>query len=85
MIVGASGLSAIADRDLLRLHSDGMVETIGDEELRRAIALRTDGPRYLAPPPALEPRAAAATVRWLSTGVESAQDQGRYERSNPRH
>jgi phosphoenolpyruvate synthase/pyruvate phosphate dikinase len=58
MIVGTSGLSAIADRDLLRLHPDGMVETVGDDEPLRAIAPRSDGSRYLAPQPGLEPRTA---------------------------
>jgi phosphohistidine swiveling domain-containing protein len=38
MIVGTRGLGAIADRSLLRLHPDGVVETVDDEELLRAIA-----------------------------------------------
>jgi rifampicin phosphotransferase len=38
MIVGTRGLGAIADRSLLRLHPDGVVETVGDDELLRAIA-----------------------------------------------
>jgi hypothetical protein len=38
MIVGTRGLTAITDRVLLRLHLDGVVETVGDDELLRAIA-----------------------------------------------
>jgi rifampicin phosphotransferase len=38
MIVGARGLSAIADGSELRLHPDGTVETLGEVEPLRAIA-----------------------------------------------
>jgi rifampicin phosphotransferase len=38
MIVGTRGLGTIADRCLLRLHPDGVVETVGDDELVGAIA-----------------------------------------------
>jgi phosphohistidine swiveling domain-containing protein len=38
MIIGTRGLSAIKDGTLLRLHPDGVVETVGDEELLRSIA-----------------------------------------------
>jgi rhodanese-related sulfurtransferase/phosphohistidine swiveling domain-containing protein len=38
MIVGTRGLTAITDRGLLRLHPDGVVEPVGDDELLRAIA-----------------------------------------------
>jgi rhodanese-related sulfurtransferase/phosphohistidine swiveling domain-containing protein len=38
MIVGARNLGSIADRSLLRLHPDGIIETVGDDELLRAIA-----------------------------------------------
>jgi rifampicin phosphotransferase len=55
MLVGASGLAAIADGSRLRLHPDGTVETLGHAEPRRAAAARGDtSTRYLAAQPKLE-------------------------------